>query len=338
MNPRKSNVSGRPSPLARRSLCAFFPNSSRRVLSGRSSSPHRAKRSFSSFGEPPGVVAALKPRHVVIRIALRSYFLAPCAAAIAARPVRPAHGEDTCSPISAIPQTPAGFPVRCPPAALLTSLRREATSSVRRANRRSPVRCSTNRNICSRSVESKNPLMSARPLLIRKTARPPPWKGDAPWIPRPNTPPSNRSVPIAPRPPRRNGPDALRARNHPPSRVTCLAWLDRNVTNSDILLSPVILMSIEIDPEVRQTRVEKAFRCIKTVDLNIRPIYHGLEARVRAHVFICVLACYCGVAHAQGVGSFDVLRRRSSTCRESSQLGGMTCREVRKRRTRGGHE
>ena len=95
------------------------------------------------------------------RIALRSYLLAPCAAAVAARPVRPAHGEDTCSPISAIPRTPAGFPVRCSPAALLTSLRREATSSVRRANRRSPVRRSANRDICSLSAESKNPLMSA---------------------------------------------------------------------------------------------------------------------------------------------------------------------------------
>ena len=77
---------------------------------------------------------------------------------------------------------------------------------------------------------------------------------------------------------------------------------------------------------------------MKTVDLNIRPVYHRLEARVRAHVFICVLAYYCGVAHARGVGSFDVLRRRPSACRESSRLGGSTCGEVRKCRTQGGHE
>jgi transposase len=39
-------------------------------------------------------------------------------------------------------------------------------------------------------------------------------------------------------------------------------------------------------------RVERAFRCIKTVDLNVRPVYHWLEDRVRAHVFLCMLAYY----------------------------------------------
>jgi transposase len=39
-------------------------------------------------------------------------------------------------------------------------------------------------------------------------------------------------------------------------------------------------------------RVERAFRCIKTVDLNVRPVYHRLEDRVRAHVLLCMLAYY----------------------------------------------
>jgi transposase len=38
--------------------------------------------------------------------------------------------------------------------------------------------------------------------------------------------------------------------------------------------------------------VERAFRSLKTVDLKIRPIYHHLEDRVRAHVFLCMLAYY----------------------------------------------
>jgi transposase len=38
--------------------------------------------------------------------------------------------------------------------------------------------------------------------------------------------------------------------------------------------------------------VERAFRCIKTVDLHGRPIYHWLAERVRAHVFLCMLAYY----------------------------------------------
>jgi len=39
-------------------------------------------------------------------------------------------------------------------------------------------------------------------------------------------------------------------------------------------------------------RVERAFRCIKTVALNVRPVYHWLEGRVRTHVFLCMLAYY----------------------------------------------
>ncbi len=39
-------------------------------------------------------------------------------------------------------------------------------------------------------------------------------------------------------------------------------------------------------------KVERAFRCMKTVDLQIRPIHHRLVPRVRAHVFLCVLAYY----------------------------------------------
>jgi len=39
-------------------------------------------------------------------------------------------------------------------------------------------------------------------------------------------------------------------------------------------------------------KVERAFRCMKTVDLHVRPIHHRLEERVRAHVFLCMLAYY----------------------------------------------
>lgn len=39
-------------------------------------------------------------------------------------------------------------------------------------------------------------------------------------------------------------------------------------------------------------KVERAFRSLKTVDLKIRPIHHWLESRVRAHVFLCMLAYY----------------------------------------------
>ncbi len=42
----------------------------------------------------------------------------------------------------------------------------------------------------------------------------------------------------------------------------------------------------------RLTQVERAFRSLKTVDLEIRPIHHRLEHRVRAHIFLCMLAYY----------------------------------------------
>jgi hypothetical protein len=38
--------------------------------------------------------------------------------------------------------------------------------------------------------------------------------------------------------------------------------------------------------------VERAFRSVKTVDLEVRPIHHRLAQRVRAHVFLCMLAYY----------------------------------------------
>ena len=40
------------------------------------------------------------------------------------------------------------------------------------------------------------------------------------------------------------------------------------------------------------TQVERAFRSLKSVDLKIRPIHHRLENRVRAHIFLCMLAYY----------------------------------------------
>jgi len=40
------------------------------------------------------------------------------------------------------------------------------------------------------------------------------------------------------------------------------------------------------------SRVEWSFRCLKGVDLKVRPIHHHLADRVRAHIFLCMLAYY----------------------------------------------
>ena len=42
----------------------------------------------------------------------------------------------------------------------------------------------------------------------------------------------------------------------------------------------------------RLTSVERAFRTLKTVGLHVRPIRHWTENRVRAHIFLCMLAYY----------------------------------------------
>lgn len=42
----------------------------------------------------------------------------------------------------------------------------------------------------------------------------------------------------------------------------------------------------------RLGRVERAFRAMKTVDLQVRPIFHYSEIRVRAHILLCMLAYY----------------------------------------------
>ena len=39
-------------------------------------------------------------------------------------------------------------------------------------------------------------------------------------------------------------------------------------------------------------QVERAFRTIKTVELEVRPIFHRSERRVPTHIFLCLLAYY----------------------------------------------
>ena len=43
---------------------------------------------------------------------------------------------------------------------------------------------------------------------------------------------------------------------------------------------------------IKTARVERAFRTLKGLDLRIRPVHHRNEDRVRAHIFLCLLAYY----------------------------------------------
>jgi transposase len=63
-----------------------------------------------------------------------------------------------------------------------------------------------------------------------------------------------------------------------------------------ILRTDVPREALSTDDAVRSYKglslVERAFRSFKSIDLKVRPIHHHLADRVRAHVFLCMLAYY----------------------------------------------
>jgi transposase len=63
-----------------------------------------------------------------------------------------------------------------------------------------------------------------------------------------------------------------------------------------VIRTSVLQTRLSTDDTVRSykllSQVERAFRSMKTVDLEVRPIRHHLETRVKAHIFLCVLAQY----------------------------------------------
>jgi transposase len=50
-------------------------------------------------------------------------------------------------------------------------------------------------------------------------------------------------------------------------------------------------------------QIEQAFRCLKGIDLRIRPVHHRTEDHVRAHVFLCLLAYYVEWHMRKALGS-----------------------------------
>jgi transposase len=63
-----------------------------------------------------------------------------------------------------------------------------------------------------------------------------------------------------------------------------------------VLRTPLPAQQMDTAQVVRSYKslaeVERAFRSLKTVDLRVRPIHHRLASRVRAHIFLCMLAYY----------------------------------------------
>jgi hypothetical protein len=63
-----------------------------------------------------------------------------------------------------------------------------------------------------------------------------------------------------------------------------------------VVRSGAAAKTMDADQTVRSykllSNVERAFRCLKSIDLLVRPIRHRLENRVKAHIFLCLLAYY----------------------------------------------
>jgi hypothetical protein len=80
-------------------------------------------------------------------------------------------------------------------------------------------------------------------------------------------------------------------------------WLDEARIAQDAALDGFYVIRTSLPPETVSARqavctykglsqVERVFRSLKSVDLKVRPIRHHLEKRVKAHVFLCMLAYY----------------------------------------------
>ena len=75
-----------------------------------------------------------------------------------------------------------------------------------------------------------------------------------------------------------------------PARVADEARLDGFYVIRTSVENNVLAANNVVGAYKSLARVERAFRSLKTVDLHLRPIHHWLAPRVRAHVFLCMLA------------------------------------------------
>jgi hypothetical protein len=88
------------------------------------------------------------------------------------------------------------------------------------------------------------------------------------------------------------------------SRMHRLVWsLDADKVAQEKRFDGCYIISSDVDKDQMKTVevvnacksltfVKRAFRNLKTVQLEIRPVYHKHDERIRSHVFLCMLAYY----------------------------------------------
>ena len=97
-----------------------------------------------------------------------------------------------------------------------------------------------------------------------------------------------------------------------------------------VLRTPVPESALDTETTVRSYKalatVERAFRSCKTVDIEVRPVYHWNENRVRAHVFLCLLAYHLEWHMRQALAPllFDDHDRAAAQARRRSPVAKAT--------------
>ncbi|MDY0213677.1 MAG: IS1634 family transposase [Desulfuromonadaceae bacterium] len=141
----------------------------------------------------------------------------------------------------------------------------------------------------------------------------------------------------------------------PSSRKHRLAWsLDQDKIKREEELDGCYVIRTDVEDSRMNTlavvesykalgNVERAFRNIKTVQLEMRPVYHKTDERIRAHVFLCTLAYYVQwhmmqklkpLFEADGSGAehrwtfAGVINRLKQICEHEINMGGVTYRQA----------
>jgi transposase len=115
-------------------------------------------------------------------------------------------------------------------------------------------------------------------------------------------------------------------------------YIIRTDTSAEILSSKEVYKAYK-----KLIHVEQAFRVIKTHSLEIRPVFHHLDHRIQAHVFLCMLSYYLqwhmnqrllDVYQSDGIGKhrrwtfLQVIERLKSIRSQTVQIGGVNLPNV----------
>ena len=98
-------------------------------------------------------------------------------------------------------------------------------------------------------------------------------------------------------------------------------YVPRTSVPAETLNAPAVVLAYKC-----LSQVERAFRSLKTQDLEVRPIHHRLAGRVRAHVFLCMLAYYVSWHMHQALAPmlFEDHDKQSAAERRSSPVAPAT--------------